>query len=68
MKNKIEIETPATYFSHGITTFGVLSAVMLAGHIFAGLTLWLLPVTIGLAVASFGFEISPRQKPRNITL
>lgn len=65
---KIEIETAVTHHSHGITTWGLLSAVMLSGHIFAGLSLWFLPVTIALAIVSFGFEIQPRQAKRPLHL
>ena len=66
--NKIEIETPLGYFSRGLTTAGLLSAVLLAGHVFGSLTWWALPITIALAASSFGFEISPRPKPRNLNL
>lgn len=67
-QNRIEIETPLTYGTAGINTLSLLSTVMLAGHIFGNLSLWFLPVTLFLAVAAFGFEVSPRAPKQTFKL
>jgi hypothetical protein len=64
----MKLPTQSTHQTGILNTFTLAGNILLAGHVFAGLSPWFIPLTVLAMLVGYGSEIRERDRINKINL